>query len=94
MLLDVDDQVERENAAERLKEFGVGAELVRRAELERFDLFVNAFRVHASLADLVVLNRAFARREQSGTANRGATLVEAMLAVLGIEIGAADPSSS
>ena len=86
MLLDVDDQLERENAAERLKEFGGGAELVRRAELEQFDLFVNAFRVHASLADLVVLNRAFAYRERIHERSGCATLLEAILAVLGIEV--------
>jgi hypothetical protein len=86
MLLNVDLEIERENAAERIEELGVGSELVRGVELEEFDLHVSAFRAHASLADLVVLNRAFRRREESGGADGGATFVDAMLAVLGIEI--------
>ena len=84
MLLNVDLEIERENAAERIEEHGVGVELVRAVELKEFDLHVGAFRAHASLADLAALNRAFRRREESGGAQGDATLVEALLSVLGI----------
>ena len=78
-------KIEQENVAQRVEEFGPGAELVRRAELRRFDVKVEAFRAHASLADLVVLNRAFRRREDSRAPSESATLVEALLSVLGID---------
>jgi hypothetical protein len=81
----LDAESERENVAQRVEDFGPGAELVRRAELRRFDVRVQAFRAHASLADLVVLNRAFRRREDSHAPSESVTLVEALLAVLEID---------
>jgi hypothetical protein len=80
------DEVERENAEERIRKTGPGAELVRKRELERFDLSVKALRARASLADIVAFNRAVDWWHHSHGSSECATLVEAILAVLGVEI--------
>ncbi len=80
------DEVEQENAEQRIRKIGPGAELVRKRELERFDLSVKALRARASLADIVAFNRAVDWWHHSHGSSECATLVEALLAVLGVEI--------
>ena len=79
------NEIERENAEERIREVGPAAELVRTHALDRFDTYVEAFRSHAKIAEIFVLNDALDRREKLTNSIDGIPVVEAFLAVLGIQ---------
>jgi hypothetical protein len=72
--------------ASPIREVGRAAELVRKGQLEQLHLNVRDFSVDGSLADTVILNVAFNWRKQSYGSMGSATLVDAFLAALGIDI--------
>ncbi len=84
MLFDVHDEVEHENLAERIQESGLGAELVRASELERFKAHIAAFCSHARVAELAAMNRVFEYREQLLGSNGSAPIVDAFFALYGV----------
>ena len=77
----------RENAEERIRESGPGAELLRRMYVKRLTSYMEAFYEHSSLADVVALCRALELSEEiwSGGELRQAPLVESFLGMFGVE---------
>lgn len=83
--------VQRENAAERVRESGLAVELIRRVYIEELRSRMEAFYEHGNLADLVALCRALELSEEVviGRSMRDAPVLEAMLRMLQLNSGTA-----
>ena len=82
-------QTRRENAEERVRLGGPGLELLRRVHIERLRGHMEAFYEHGTVADVLAFCAAFdlrerGWREQAGCKCSQASLLEALLAVLGL----------
>jgi len=81
----IDDETDHENAAGRISKYGLGAELVRESEWQRLRPYLEAFRSHAPVQDMVTLRTAFETQEEAADSCSRLSLAEALLAVLGID---------
>ena len=80
-----EDEVDRENTEERIRLYGKGVELLRRAEVAQLKGYMKAFYSHGSLPDIVALRKAFEMREQAEESNGRASLVDALLMLLDVK---------
>jgi hypothetical protein len=80
-----DEEVERENAEWRIREGGLGAELVRKMALARLQQRWEAFCAHGSVADLVALEFALELAENAEWSFHRAVVIESLLKVLRVD---------
>ena len=72
-------ELDRQNANGRIQEEGLGAELIRQAELSELKEAMEVFYVHAVMVDIVALRTALRLREHGPQYGGTATLVDAFL---------------
>ncbi|HMF75628.1 MAG TPA: hypothetical protein VK604_08205 [Bryobacteraceae bacterium] len=78
-----DEWIEQENTKWRIRESGIGAELIRKSELDRLRPHITAFFAHGKIADVVALRAAFELADTATFTVRSAPVIESILQITG-----------